>query len=318
MIFDPVLKNAIQVLSPSGAGAKLSILIFHRILPTPDPILPGEVDAAFFDELLGWLKSWFNVLPLDQAANALQAGTLPARAAAITFDDGYADNHDIALPLLKKHGLPATFFIATGFLNGGTMWNDTIIESIRSCPSSCLDLSPLELGIHPIEKSEQQQEAIQSIIGKIKYLPIGERIELTEHIAKLAGVQLPTDLMMSSRQVQNMRREGMQIGAHTVSHPILATTDRETAISEIQRSKQFLEELLNEPISLFAYPNGKPGQDYLPEHIEIIKNLGFSAAVSTHWASASATSDPYQLPRFTPWNRSQMKFWLQIARNLLS
>lgn len=317
MIIDLALRNAIGLLSPSGARAKLSILIFHRVLPAPDPIFPYEVDASYFDELLGWLKSWFNVLPLDQAVTALQAGTLPARAAAITFDDGYADNHDIALPILKKHGLSATFFIATGFLNGGRMWNDTIIESIRSWPNPIMDLSPMELGTYPIENPEQQRLAIQSIIGKIKYLPISDRIALTEQIADTAGVQPRSDLMMSSRQVQNMRREGMQIGAHTVSHPILATTDRELAISEIQRSKQFLEELLNEPISLFAYPNGKPGQDYLPEHIEIIKDLGFSAAVSTHWAAASASSDPYQLPRFTPWNRSQLKFWLQLARNLL-
>ncbi|WP_163360867.1 polysaccharide deacetylase family protein, partial [Escherichia coli] len=91
------------------------------------------------DAILGWLRSWFNVLPLDEAAQRLKDGSLPARAAALSFDDGYADNHDIALPLLQKHGLPCSFFIATGFLDGGRMWNDTLIESIRLSTKPLLD-----------------------------------------------------------------------------------------------------------------------------------------------------------------------------------
>lgn len=317
MIFDLALKSALGLASPAGPSAKLSILIFHRVLPRPDPIFPDEVDAAFFDQLLGWLKAWFNVLPLDQAVAALQAGTLPSRAAAITFDDGYADNHDIALPILKKHGLSATFFIATGFLNGGRMWNDTVIESIRSSPHRLLDLSSIDMGCYLIDKPELQRVAIQNIIGKIKYLTIAERITLTEELAVAAGVRPPNNLMMTSQQVQNMRREGMQIGAHTVSHPILATTDHTTAKNEILQSKKYLEELLHEPINLFAYPNGKSRNDYLPEHVELVRELGFKAAVSTNWAAASRSSDKFQLPRFTPWNKTKMKFGIRMFDKLL-
>ncbi len=73
---------------------------------------------------MGWVKTWFNVMPLDAAVNALKKRNLPARAMAITFDDGYADNQVTALPILKQHGLSATFFIATGYLDGGRMWNE--------------------------------------------------------------------------------------------------------------------------------------------------------------------------------------------------
>lgn len=134
------MRPLFQLLSPSGARARLSVLIFHRVLPQPDPLFPDEIDAARFDAILGWLRSWFNVLPLDEAAQRLKDGSLPARAAALSFDDGYADNHDIALPLLQKHGLPCSFFIATGFLDGGRMWNDTLIESIRLSTKPLLDL----------------------------------------------------------------------------------------------------------------------------------------------------------------------------------
>jgi peptidoglycan/xylan/chitin deacetylase (PgdA/CDA1 family) len=85
-------------LSPGGPRARLSVLIFHRVLPRPDPLFPGEPDAARFDWQLRLLKRWFDILPLPDAVHALREGRLPARALAITFDDGYADNCTVALP----------------------------------------------------------------------------------------------------------------------------------------------------------------------------------------------------------------------------
>ena len=120
------------LLSPGGARARLTVLIFHRVHPGQDAMFPGEMHAATFRERMGWVREWFNVLPLDEAVAALARGTLPARALAITFDDGYADNFTVALPILQQLGLPATFFIATGFLDGGRMWNDTVIEAMRA------------------------------------------------------------------------------------------------------------------------------------------------------------------------------------------
>lgn len=107
-----------STLSPAGSGARLSILIFHRVLPAPDPLFPGEPDAQRFDEICRWLAKWFRVLDLNDALAGLRRGDLPARAAAITFDDGYADNSDVAVPILQRHGLTATFFIATGYVDG--------------------------------------------------------------------------------------------------------------------------------------------------------------------------------------------------------
>ncbi|HEY8876670.1 MAG TPA: polysaccharide deacetylase family protein, partial [Roseateles sp.] len=74
------MKSLLGLGSPGGARGRLSVLIFHRVLREPDPLFPDEVDAARFDEILGWLKSWFHVLPLDKAVRRLQAGDLPPRA----------------------------------------------------------------------------------------------------------------------------------------------------------------------------------------------------------------------------------------------
>ncbi len=317
-----MFKTLLKQLSPAGERGRLSVLIFHRVLPQPDPIFPGEVDAATFNAICQWMKSWCNVLPLDLATRQLQDRTLPERAVAITFDDGYADNRTQAQPILARHGLPATFFIATDFLDGGRMWNDTVIESVRLCRAPQLDLRSIakpdggDLGLHPITHAEDKRNAIGAIIGQIKYLPVAQRHALTVQIADCAGVHAPTDLMLTSQQVRELRQSGMQIGAHTRSHPILATLSADAAQAEIAESRLRLEQLLGERVGLFAYPNGKPGTDYSPQSVEIVRALGFDAAVSTTWGAARSGTDPFQIPRFTPWDRSKLRFGARFAGNL--
>jgi len=311
-----LIKTCLSIVTPAGRGARLSVLIFHRVFATPDLIFPDEMHASRFDEVCGWLKSWFNVLPLDAAVAHLKAGTLPARAACITFDDGYADNHDVALPILRKHGFPATFFIATGFLDGGRMWNDTVIESVRLSRLTTLDLG--ELGCYAVNTPTEKASAIGTLIGKIKYLPTDKRLAFVQRIADAAQVSPPNDLMMTSTQVKAMRQAGMQIGAHTVSHPILARLTNEQARAEVKGSKDFLEDLLGERVGLFAYPNGKPGEDYSAASVEVVGGLGFDAAVSTQWGTSRMGDDMLQIKRFTPWDRSKIRFGTRLLTNLLS
>lgn len=311
-----MLKQIFQWQSPAGQKACLSILIFHRVLPVLDPLFPDEMHAQRFDEVCGWLKAWFKVLPLDQAIGHMKTGTLPAGAACITFDDGYADNHDVAMPILQRHGLTATFFIATGFLDGGRMWNDTVIETIRASTGPLLNLTSFGLGQYPIASVEQKQAAISALIGHIKYRPVEERIAITEQIAQFANVTLPQDLMMTSEEVKAMRQAGMQIGAHTVSHPILARLTDEQARQEISGSKAYLEQLLGESIGVFAYPNGKPGEDYSPQTVEIVRSLKFDAAVSTQWGATDCKGDMFQIRRFTPWDKNRLRFGLRMLGNL--
>lgn len=311
-----MLKQLFGWMSPAGQKARLSVLILHRVLPEPDLLFPDEADASRFNEVCGWVKSWFNVLPLDRAVAHIKAGTLPARAACITFDDGYADNYHVAMPILQRHGLTATFFIATGFLDGGRMWNDTIIETLRASTEPTLDFSALGLGQYRIASIAEKRAAIVALIGQIKYRPGDERVGVSEQLSHLAGVQLPQDLMMTSHEVKAMRRAGMQVGAHTVSHPIMASLTDEQARQEIGASKIYLEQLLGEPVGLFAYPNGKPGQDYSQQTVEVVRSLGFDAAVSTQWGASGMGNDMFQIRRFTPWDQTRLRFGARMLANL--
>jgi len=315
-----MMQSLCSVLFPGGAKAKLPILIFHRVLPQHDELFPNEVEVHRFEQICSWLKRWFQVLPLEKAVDLMRAGNLPERAVCITFDDGYADNHDLAMPILRAYDLPATFFIATGYLDGGRMWNDSVIEAIRRCSLAELNLDDLaggvNLGRFALGQAQQRREVIDQVLRQIKYLPPDQRLRLTENIAERAQVQLPTDLMMNANQVKAMRAAGMQIGAHTATHPILARLDTDAARQEILQSKLYLEALLQERIELFAYPNGQPEKDYSPETAAVVKSLGFKAAVSTSWGAADSRDfDLMQLPRFTPWDRSEWRFMIRMWRN---
>lgn len=294
---------------------RLSILIFHRVLPQPDPLFPEEMDAQRFDQLLALLKSCFNPVSLREGIDGLRRGTLPPRAVCITFDDGYADNAEIALPILQRHGLPATFFIASGFLDGGRMFNDTVIELVRRAPDE-VDLTRAGFGVLKLGSVAERRAAIPTLLGGLKYLPFTERHQQVDLLRELIPVQLPDDLMMRSAQVRQLHAAGMEIGGHTVEHPILARLEPDQARREMAEGKEALEALIGEPVRTFAYPNGKPGQDYLAEHARLAREVGFEAAVSTSWGAASAASDLFQLPRFTPWDRHHARFVLRMLQNM--
>lgn len=310
------LLPAFRQLSPAGAKGRLSILAFHRVLPQSDPLFPDVPDAKRFGQILAWLKGWFNVLPLDDAVDRLSRGALPERAAAITFDDGYADNYTDALPLLREHGMPATFFVATGFLDGGRMWNDTIIEAIRRCERDVIDLSAIDLPKLPIGSLAERRAAIERCIGALKYRPLPQRLADAEQVAAAAHAKPPDDLMMTSAQVRSLHGSGMQVGAHTVSHPILTRLSSDEAREEIAGSRAKLEELLDAPVSSFAYPNGKTGDDYAEEHAALVRELGFAYGVSTNPGAAGKETDLMQLPRFTPWDRTSFRFGARLLANL--
>jgi peptidoglycan/xylan/chitin deacetylase (PgdA/CDA1 family) len=304
------------LMAPGGPRARLSILIFHRVLAERDPLLDDLPDAVAFETCMRWVKDWFNVVPLDEAVARLRRGDLPARALAITFDDGYADNQQIAAPILRRLGLPATFFIATGFLGGENMWNDRVIEAIRRCQAAQLDLRELGIGTVAIGTTAQRRAAIGRVLTAIKHAPPARRRAAVDRIEELCAAPTAPRLMMTPEQVAHLAKDGFGVGGHTVTHPILTRLPLAEARVEIAGGKSDLEAIIGRSVTLFAYPNGAPGRDYTGEHVRLVRECGFEAAVTTAWGVAARQSDPYQLPRFTPWDRARLPFGMRLAQNL--
>lgn len=304
---------ASALVARTAAQASLPVLIFHRVLERPDPLLPSEPDAARFDRIVALVSECFNVLPLSEAVRRLKAGTLPPRPLCITFDDGYANNLEIAGPILSRHSAPATVFVAPGFLNGGLMFNDIIVESVRAAPAS-LDLRGLGFGVLNLHDPRQRIDAIAHLVSKLKYLQPGERLQAALEISRICGARLPTGMMMTDGQVRQLRASGIEVGAHTMTHPILRSVSHEMSVEEILGSKRYLEGLLGHTVECFAYPNGRPDEDYRRDHVDIVRSAGFSVAVTTQWGAAATATDVFQLPRIAPWDADLLKYGLRIAR----
>lgn len=299
------------VTAPGGPRSSLLVLIYHRVLETPDPLLADEPDAVEFAAQMDLIRRVGNVLPLQEAVDRLARRALPPRAISITFDDGYTNNRTVAAPILQARGIPATVFVATGFIGNGRMWNDTVIESVRRAGER-LDLRELGLPEFQLTDTAARRAAIDRILDALKRGDPAERLARVEQIAARVDLPQPHGVMMSESQIRELYDLGIDVGAHTVMHPILKSVSTARAQQEIAESKATLEAVTGRPVTLFAYPNGRPNRDYDATHVQLVRAAGFKAAVSTAWGATCGRSDLYQIPRMLPWQRSPLKFGARL------
>ena len=299
----------------AGFGAmqrRLSVVLFHRVLEEADPYRTGDPTREQFDAIVGWLADAFRVMTVAEASQALAESRLPARALCITFDDGYADNLKYAVPILQHHGVRATIFCTTAYLDGTVMWNDATIEALRAWPDDDIDWREYELGLH-VGRGERPQLA-PTILNQLKYREQNERDEIAAKLAQQAGANT-AHLMLNPDGVRALTAQGMEVGGHTHRHPILTRLDSQTANREIADNKTQLESLLDAEVVSFAYPNGRPGRDFAREHTEMVAAAGYRSALTTAPGTATAAQDPFELPRFTPWERDCGRFMARMLQN---
>lgn len=304
-----------SVLGAGPAANRFCIVNYHRVLPVYNPLLATEPDVATFGWQMEVLARCFHVLPLHEAVARLGSGkALPARAVCITFDDGYRSIHDLALPVLRRLDLPATVFVTSGHIDKGNMWNDRIIEAVQMLPDGPLDLRDLGLGAFSLRSLDDRMAAIGILTERSKYLPPPERSNVIERLAAMAGNSMTPELMLTRDMLLNLDRHGIEIGAHTVTHPILTSLDDAAARAEIVTGKEDLEAILGKPVRLFAYPNGKVGMDFDHRHVAMVREAGFDAAFTTAVGAITPDQDRFQLPRSRPWDRSPLMFGLRLLR----
>jgi peptidoglycan/xylan/chitin deacetylase (PgdA/CDA1 family) len=240
-------------------------------------------------------------------------GDAAGHSVAITFDDGYADNVDNAMPVLTKYSVPATFFITSGTLDSGIMWNDRLLHAIRETPNQHVDLGRLGLGRLQLTRDGSRSDAFKRLIQNLKYRDAVERNELVAAVEEAAAAPPPPRLMMTRQQARELAGEPLaDIGGHTVSHPILARLPDREAEREIAGGKETLEALIGRRIRCFAYPNGIPDSDYSATHVRMVRNAGFELAVSTSVGGFGPRNDVYQVPRIKPWDRRPVTFGMRM------
>jgi peptidoglycan/xylan/chitin deacetylase (PgdA/CDA1 family) len=297
-----------------GRG-KLSILIYHQVVTEFDPMRPNEPTAEVFDWQMALLARYFTPLSLTDAVQRLATGTLPANAVCVTFDDGYLNNLTVAQPILAKYNIPATVYVATAFRSGDNMWNDRIQDL-------CADLNRTELKtteqVIPLGDWPSRRDAASQLLKKLKYLPVTERLQAVAELYQLNQANEYPARMMNDSQLQQLAALGVTIGAHTHNHPILKSLDAKAQQAEIALSKSLLQQILQQPVEHFAYPNGAEGRDFDDVAVQLVAAAGFTSAVMTNWGYSTATTPAHRLKRFTPWDKQPMKFHLRLVKNYLS
>lgn len=303
-----------KIARTSTGKGRFCVVNYHRILESPDSLLDAEPDTKMFRSQMEVLKECFNVLPLHDAISALGTQYMPPRAVCITFDDGYRSTHDLALPILRELGLPATVFVTSGYVGENNMWNDTIVDTLRSLPNGKLDLREFRLGVYTLTNNNERKRAIRKLTEAAKYLPPTDRLSLTRKLEELSETIPSLSHMLTRDMVVNLVRQGIEIGAHTITHPILKSLADASARQEITACKQELEALTGKPVRLFAYPNGKAGIDFDERHVQMAKDAGYAAAFTTAIGAATHQHDRFRFPRSRPWDAAPLLYGLRLLR----
>jgi peptidoglycan/xylan/chitin deacetylase (PgdA/CDA1 family) len=311
-VLRPIFQQTVGALSGHRANNKLLVLTYHRVLADYDPVI-DEIDAIQFTRQMETLAKFFNVVSLQDGIEQMKVGKLPASSVCVTFDDGYRDNYDVALPILKALNLPATFFIATGYLGDGIMWNDVVILAIKNTSLKVLDLQEFSLGKELIDSEQKKVQLIEKLLGYIKYNNVTRRIELVNRLKEITQVDIKERLMMTDYEVKELSRAGMEIGGHTVNHPILTCADDDEVRQEIVEGKLFLEKLIGKELKYFAYPNGQAKKDYNELHMQLVEEAGFSAALTTNNGAIDKDSGMFDLSRISIDHTDKFKFGVSLA-----
>jgi len=239
-------------------------LNYHRIGDGRGSIFDRGLYSATpedFDQQVRWLKRNFDPIAPRDIDTVMRAR--PGRHVLVTFDDGYADNYLAAFPILKSHGVPGTFFVATGFVDDPAMpWWDEIAWMIRSSARTSVSV-PGFVDEPVVFDPPDRERAIRALLRVYKGLPSDRAPAYVEALAGALETGKPPPHVMDAKSLWmtwDMLREmvagGMTIGGHTVNHPILARMSRDRQAEEISGCEQRLRDELGIPMHAFAYPVG--------------------------------------------------------------
>jgi len=293
--------------------AAFPILTYHRVNDDGDPFF-SALPTAVFERQMRHVARNYRVLPLEDLVERLQRGGLPRNTLAITFDDGYRDNLTHAAPILSRLGLPATIFLATGFIGTAEVpWFDRLAHGLKK---STMDAVRTPWGDElALSGLPARMRAMERTLEHFKRVPDEERHRGLDELLTALGVtdqRIFKNLMLSWDDVHAVRGLGFTIGAHTVNHPILSRVTPQRAWTEILGSRTMIESACGAAPRAFAYPNGGT-EDYTETVKRLVREAGFTCAVTTRFGLNTSNTNPWELRRGGPWEHHLPTFALKLA-----
>jgi peptidoglycan/xylan/chitin deacetylase (PgdA/CDA1 family) len=278
---------------------EVCIIGLHRVLTEQEQARANSLEGMVLRErtfvsILEYLRQRFCVMALEPFLTEQEGKIDPKKPRClITFDDGWADTYTTAYPWLKKFGMPAATFLATGLVGSReTFWIERLIWTWKNFPERREQIQS------QVSKTvrEQSSRDLEQIVEYLKHLSAVERNEILERILPAqAGSDGPGDgdRTLTWEQVSIMSRNGMDFGSHTVTHPLLPFEDDKTVELELRLSKQALEEKLAKRIRAFAYPNG----EWDERSRQCVAQAGYDCAFTTRSRWYRRGQDRYTVSR---------------------
>jgi peptidoglycan/xylan/chitin deacetylase (PgdA/CDA1 family) len=277
-------------------------LAYHRVLPLQSgAAYPLDVDLVSaspseFDSQMDYVRTRMTPLSLAEVAARLDCGEpLPPRAVAVTIDDGFRDAFVHAYPVLRRHGVPATVFLSTGFVDSGEpFWFELAAHLLMSVPPHSLELPGRRLRLPSGDSVAERRAGSRELLTGLKQLGGAERDPLlrdwSRQFSTLLGPATLEHLRpVSWAEAREMSGGGVDFGSHTVTHPTLASLRDDEARRELEDSKRRLEQQLGRAVCALAYPLGMPGS-YDARIKSLAEQAGYRLAMSylpgANWSGA--------------------------------
>jgi peptidoglycan/xylan/chitin deacetylase (PgdA/CDA1 family) len=277
------------------------VLSYHRIGSPDGSLYDRNAWSALpdvFDAHVRLLARHFEVVAPSQLGEARRAGR--GRFVALTFDDGYRDSHDVALPVLRAHGVPAAFFPITGFVDRPRVpWWDEIAWMVRSSARSAVPAGSWLEAPLPLDEPDREG-AVRALLGRYRTVPGPDAERFLDFLAEATGSGRhsgdgASELWLTWDMVRSLHAAGMDVGGHTATHAVLTTLSAQEQRAEIAGCRRRIEEEVGASMTVFAHPTGRFDAHTRASLAEEGVELAF--AHSGGYARWGEAWDPYAVPR---------------------
>ena len=279
-----------------------AILTFHRFAG------PGEgsrrgLPIERLDEYMGYLKGHYRVVSLDELTRELRQGVVRPSTVAVTVDDGYRDVFTLAAPVFRRHGIPASLFVVSDFVDGACwIWTDRFRFVFDRAPRGRVEFRH-NGSLHAVEIREERDRMREEERWRerAKRLSVTERDDLLSAIAGAWRIEIPVEppreyQPMTWPELRALAAEGFDVGGHTRTHPILSRVVPEALRAEIGECKEQIEHHVGARVRHFAYPNGWH-EDYTPEAVLAVSRAGYRVAVTSIPGGNTPSTSPWEMHR---------------------
>lgn len=258
---------------------KSLVLVFHK-----------EEDGPLFEKIIVALKARYKFVSAEELEDLLLNKKELQSICHISFDDGYKSFYTVIFPILQKHKIPVSLFISPeGIKLEKNFWFQEI-EGYDEVLLKKILAERLSISCKPINKF--------SVISIFKCLPANTINDIVRHYQQLTGCGIKASQNININQLKEMSTSGLvTVGAHTISHTVLANENDSGSYYEIVESIKQLESILGKPVKYFAYPNGRLGFDFGQREISYLKENNIALAFSTELDNLSTHTNPLSIPR---------------------